>query len=161
MELKINNESFIIGRLDAQAQFHVWRRVMPIVLEFGASAKEAFGTMDAAPLPADPSPEAAQAMMAKLEDKAASVMMGANAAAIRVLSGMSDEDCDYVLGTCLNVVQKASGAGFAKVVTLDKRLPHGFQMMFQELDGQAMFQLVAAVIRENLGNFFNAPSPLA
>lgn len=66
-----------------------------------------------------------------------------------IIAKMTDEESEYVINTCLSVVARKQGTAWAQVTTSDG------QMIFEDIDLQAMMQLTRMVIEENLGNFFN------
>lgn len=120
---EIGGQQYRIGRLDAKKQFHVARRLAPLLAGLG-------GALQAE------SKEFVQ-LVAPIAD---------------ALSKMSDEDTDYVIDTCLAVVQRRQNNQWASVVVRNGGL------MFQDIDMAQMLQLTVAVIQGNLGNFFPAGS---
>ncbi|SAL25717.1 phage tail assembly chaperone [Caballeronia telluris] len=123
--VEISGQQYRIGRLDAKRQFHVARRLAPLLAGLGGALKG--------------------------EAKGFAEMVSPIAEA---LAKMSDEDTDYVLDTCLLVVQRQSGQGWQSVMVKNGGL------LFQDIDLPAMLQLTVAVIQQNLGSFFPAgPSP--
>jgi hypothetical protein len=124
--VEINGQSYRIGRLDAKKQFHVARRLAPLLAGLGGALK----------------PEAKG--FAELVSPIA-----------EALAKMSDEDTDYVLDTCLMVVQRQQGEGWQNVMV------KGGGLMFQDIDLPTMLRLAVAVIQQNLGSFFpGGPSTL-
>lgn len=86
-ETKVGDHFYRIGTMDARKQFHVARRLAPVLAGLSESAGKSGGGL------------------------AKQIMPIAEA-----LSKMSDEDVDYVLDTCLAVCQRAQGGGqFASV----------------------------------------------
>jgi hypothetical protein len=72
----------------------------------------------------------------------------------QALSDMSREDSEEVIKLCLKTCQRDNEHGsWARVMT------DSGQLMFEDIDVMTMLQLAWAVIEENLGNFFAAPSP--
>jgi hypothetical protein len=119
----IAGHAYAIGRLDPRKQFHIARRLAPIMeglvglLSSGSSI----------------SPETALGPIA------------------RQIAGMPDADVDYIISNCLAVCSREStvhGAGWSPV-----QISNG-KLMFEDIDMGAMLQLVAAVVQENLGDFF-------
>jgi len=71
--------------------------------------------------------------------------------ALLALGNMSDEDTEYVLNTCLNVVMRKSPAidsAWAKVLGGKNTI------MFADIDMATMLRLTITVIVENMGSFF-------
>lgn len=66
------------------------------------------------------------------------------------LASMSDSSSDYVLKTCLSVVsrQHSGGTGWARLTTSTG------DMMFEDIDLLALYQIVWKVLEENLAGFF-------
>lgn len=136
-EIQIGDHVYRLGKLNAFAQFHIARRLAPVLGSLGAAAVSLPSAMDGA--------------VAVGESDTLSVL-GPIADAV---SKMSDVDVDYVLNTCLSVCARQQGAQWARV-----QAPGG-GLMFQDIDLSALMQLAFAVIRENLGNFFPAAPVLA
>jgi hypothetical protein len=69
------------------------------------------------------------------------------------IAKMSDEDCNYVLGTCLNVVSRQidGGRGWAKVWSEAAKKP-----MYDDIDMGAMIAIVVRVLQDALAPFFAA-----
>ena len=163
MEIKIKDVVYRTGQLDAFAQFHIWRRVMPIIVELGISMREAFSASpkamemlkdlpklkDGETLPPDQQ-KAVAAAMSGFEGELEGHLLAAYKPAIQVLARMSNEDSEYVVRTCLAAVTRASGQGWAPVMTKEG------VVMFQDMGVQEVLQLSAAVIRGNMSNFFDA-----
>jgi hypothetical protein len=115
--VEIGGQKYRIGRIDARKQFHVARRLAPLLA--GMSGLTKGGGFDA--------------------------LVGPLTAAI---SGMSDEDVDYVLDACLGVCQRIQPNGQGAPV-----IARSGGMMFEDIDMGQMVQLAVKVIQENLGGF--------
>jgi hypothetical protein len=118
MECEIKDQTYRSGKLNARQQFHVARRLAPVL---GGLATASQG---------------------KTDDFATFLQPIADA-----IAGMSDADCDYVLDTCLAVVQRQQGSSWANILVNKSQ-------MFDDIDMGVMLQLAAKVITENLGGFF-------
>jgi hypothetical protein len=141
-------EKFRTGRLNARQQFHVARRLGPILvarLQGMAAMTKMLGlpTAEGAQEAAEPAPEALVP-----ED----VMAAGFIPAATALARMPDADADFVLTTCLGVCSRMQGSQWAPVQASNGK------MMFEDIGMQEMMQLVNAVVKENLGDFF--PDPL-
>lgn len=123
--IEVGGQQYRIGRLDAKKQFHVARRLAPLLAGLGGALQG--------------------------ESKGFTQLVTPIAEA---LSKMSDEDTDYVIDTCLAVVQRQSNNQWASVMVRNGGL------MFQDIDMAQMLQLTVAVVQGNLGNFFPAGSSL-
>lgn len=84
-QVEINGAQYRIGKMNARQQFHVMRRLAPIMASLGPLAA---GGLDDA---------------------------GALAPMAAVVAGLSDEDVDYVLDACLLVCQRQQGDGWAAI----------------------------------------------
>jgi len=87
MEITIKDRKYRAGRMDARRQFHVVRRLTPLIS----------GLTDLAALKADP--------------------MAALGPIAETIADMKDEDADYILDACLSVAERQQAAGgWAKVM---------------------------------------------
>ncbi|PXV60885.1 hypothetical protein SAMN04487785_11321 [Dyella jiangningensis] len=93
MEFEISGQTYQSGRLNARQQFHVARRLAPVL-----------GGL------ADASAAGAESFSKFLQPIA------------EAISGMSDGDCDYVLDTCLSVVRRQQGPSWAPVMSSSKAM---------------------------------------
>lgn len=128
-EIELAGNRYSIGRLGAMQQFHVSRRIAPIVptlipvfLRVRASGK---------PLTED------------LAGLAIALQPLADG-----LAALKDEDAEYVIGTCMTTVQRQQATGWARVWS-------GKEPMFDDMDLSVTLPLVVQVITENLGPFIN------
>lgn len=142
MQFELNGHQYQSGKLDAFKQFHVARRLAPLLSGVSAALKDgiappaqAEGTTPDAAVPG-PKVEFAD-FLEPMAD---------------ALAHMPDADCDYVLFTCLSVVQRQQGSGWAKLVAQGSR-----SMMFEDIDMGEMIGITLKVIQENIGSFFAAP----
>lgn len=126
--------AYRIGKLDAFSQFHVSRRIAPILVAMGT---EVFKMV--------------------LKNKTGGLHSDIDMALIagpvsEVVARLSDEDSEYVLDKCLSVVKRQAGEHWCPVRS------NGL-MMYQDVDMMVMLRLVVEVVRVNLGPFF--PKALA
>ncbi|WP_322067599.1 phage tail assembly chaperone [Burkholderia cenocepacia] len=171
-EVQLNDSRYVIGKLSAMQQFHVSRRIAPIIppmipvlmkfyteLEQADVAREqaranaalaalaggAGGTE--APGDGTPAPEADRSReLLTLVDAIAPVLQPFADA----LAGLKDEDAEYVFGTCLSVVERWQGAGWAKVWNIAHKTA-----MFDDIGIDVMLPLVVRVVVANLGPFIS------
>lgn len=125
-EIPIGSDFYRVGTLDAFKQFHVARRLASVFFALGS----------------------VKSKMSALASPDEDSLLGAFEPVAQALGGLSNEDSEYVLKTCLTVVQKKQGDAWANVMASNGAL------MFQDLDMKTMMQLVVAVIQENMGSFF-------
>lgn len=113
------------GSLDAMKQFHVTRRLAPFLPKLAGDG-----------LPLNTEALSGAAVFAFLEPLAACV------------ATMSDADAEYVLHTCLEVVERQQPTGgWAKVMA-------GGRLMFEDIDMAAMLVCAFHVLQRNLSGFF-------
>jgi hypothetical protein len=132
MEIDINGAKFSTGKLNAMQQFHVARRLAPILLAFGSAAGAAVKQLDNS---------------GSISGDIA--LLGEMGPVAEAIAQMSDIDSEYVLSNCLSVCQRQDGAAWQKVYQMN-----GGFLYPMEID--VMMRLTATVIKENLGNFFSA-----
>ncbi|MCO1382574.1 hypothetical protein L0Z12_06995 [Burkholderia multivorans] len=159
-------------------QFHVSRRIAPIIppmipvlMKFYAELEQADvardqaranaalaalavgveggegAAADDAPVAAAPAPERDRSReLLSLVDAIAPVLQPFADA----LAGLKDEDAEYVFGTCLSVVERWQGAGWAKVWNITHKTA-----MFDDIGIDVMLPLVVRVVVANLGSFIS------
>lgn len=138
-EMNVGQHRYMVGRLDAFAQFHVSRRIAPVVPTL-------------LPVLAEFSKNEVQAALASAQDAEAvdiNAFTGLGTAVMpfaEALAQMSDENADYVIKTCLSVVKRVTDGGLSAVVRQGN-------LMFDDLDLSGLLPLVIAVLRSSLGNF--------
>ncbi|MFL9476095.1 phage tail assembly chaperone [Acinetobacter baumannii] len=138
--MQIGNYDYEIGRLNAIDQFHVSRKIAPIIPTIMPILTElAKGQL--------------QKTIEKLESAEENDVSGLAEANLESLgealqplmdafAKMPEDDVDYVIKKCLTVVSRNG----AKVVVRDA-------IMFDDLGMEHILPLTIAVIRTNLGNF--------
>ncbi|MDQ8033240.1 MAG: hypothetical protein REJ50_14600 [Bordetella sp.] len=128
-EIELSGNRYSIGKLSAKQQFHLSRRIAPIIpplipvyqrlARSGASLAE--------------DGQALSEMLQPFMDS---------------LASMADADADQVFDLCLSVVQRHQGASWANVWNAQ----HGV-CLFQDMDLGVVLPLVVRVITANLGPF--------
>jgi hypothetical protein len=139
-DVEISGINFRIGKLNAFQQFHIVRRIAPLLSGLGETFARA------------PAPPAAEGEEAPPEaDESNPELWSALGPVADALAKMTDADTEYVLKLCLGVCQRQQDGGlWSRVVG-----PSG-QTMFDDIDLGVMMQLVFAVVQENLSGFFSA-----
>lgn len=135
VEITVEGKVYRVGRLNPRKQFHVARRLGPVLLALGKSATVAQETIGMGDDDGD---------LRKVANAFSPIM--------DVLSKMSDEDVDYVLTACLSVCELRQGETYARV-----QHPNG-ELMFDDMTMPTMMRLAVQVIQENMGNFFATPA---
>lgn len=127
-------------KLGAREQFHVARRLSPVLLALAEAGEKV--TFNGAVPQLDGADE-----------------LAAMKPLVLAISTMPDAEADFVLTTCLAVVQfNQHPEGSGAVLWANVQAPGGALMFPEQIDLAAMIQMVVAVVRENLSNFFDAPS---
>src|SRR5262252_4128935 len=136
-EVEIDGRKYRTGRLTAFEQFHLTRKLMPILSGMGETFSQiGLGTAGTAPNGSDTMPPQ---------------FWNALQPVSQAIADMSKDDSEFILKTCLKAVTVFNGSTYVNVTT-----PTG-DLMFEDIDMMAMLQLSFAVIQDNLGNFFPAP----
>lgn len=131
----------IAGKLDAIKQFHVVRRLAPLV--------SAFQGVDLAAL----RPEA----QTSDPETAAAAMQGLVGPLAQGVAKISDADSEYVLAACMGVVERdlGGGTGWGPVWSAPARA-----MMYADITFIELITIVGRVLMANVGDFgFALPRP--
>lgn len=128
-EIEVAGQTYRIGKLNAIQQFHVSRRLGPVMAAVGISLQSL-----------------SAGMLADLSDFSAII-----GPATEVMSKMTDEETNYIIFTCLGCVGRQEEARWAPVV-------QGSNFMYQDIDMPVMIRLVVAVLQDNIGNFLQGLS---
>lgn len=149
----INGIEYRFGKMDPRTQFHVARRLSPLLGTIVATIREG-GMLDRV---AQNAPEATEggseggeaaklkpALLALSDEDIESLKAMAQA-----LADLDDASLDYILDKTLVMVERAStGGGFTPIMAKSG------VMMFDDITMPAMLQLAWGVIQENLMGFF-------
>lgn len=129
-EIEVAGQTYQIGKLNAMTQFHLTRRLGPMLVVAGVSLDMLRNGM-------------------KVDINDIVAMAGP---VMGILSKMEDEDVDYIVFTCLSCVKrKQVGDTWAPMSTKDsKGAP---LLMFEDVEMPEMIRIVLEVLRINLGNF--------
>ena len=127
---EINGVNYSFGKLDAIKQFHVTRRLLPVLAELGLSATT----------------------LASLSNESEGQdMMAIVGPVMGLISKMDDADVEYIIKTCMSTVKRQQGDKWAPVQS-----PGGL-LMFADIDMTVMIRLTIESVKENLGGFFGGP----
>lgn len=139
--MQIGNHNYEIGRLDAFDQFHVSRKIAPIVPTIVPFMTEILksNVMDLLDKFGD---DPYNPDLSALEDFDLNSFGEAIQPFIDAFAKMPEEDANYVIKRCLSVVTRDG----ARLVVKDA-------LMFDNLGIEHILPLTIAVIRINLGNF--------
>lgn len=144
-ELEINGNTYRINTMPAMTQFHVMRKLGPVLPGIVPVLAQA-----AAALPQADGQEDGGAMTTV--DGVAAIAMAAQPL-LDGLASMADADAEYVINHCLSAVMRRDAGGKSwSAVHRDG------VTMFDDIDLMASMHLVWAVLRENYTGFFRAAS---
>ncbi|KVV49728.1 hypothetical protein WK90_01530 [Burkholderia cepacia] len=160
-EVQLNSVRYAIGKLSAMQQFHVSRRIAPIIPPMIPVLMKFYAELEQADVAREQArANAALAALTSGEEAAPVVdqprelltLVDAIAPVLQpfadALAGLKDEDAEYVFGTCLSVVERWQGAGWAKVWNIAHKTS-----MFDDIGIDVMLPLVVRVVVANLGPF--------
>lgn len=171
-EVQLNGVRYMIGKLSAMQQFHVSRRIAPIIPPMIPVLMKFYAELEQADVAREQA--RANAALAALAESAGDTeapgveapapaadrsrellsMVDAIAPVLQpfadALAGLKDEDAEYVFGTCLSVVERWQGAGWAKVWNIAHKTA-----MFDDIGIDVMLPLIVRVVVENLGPFIS------
>ncbi|MBN3744614.1 hypothetical protein G3N96_04080 [Burkholderia sp. Se-20373] len=170
-EVQLNGARYAIGKLSAMQQFHVSRRIAPIIppmipvlMKFYAELEQADVAREqaranaalAALEGASKTEASGTASLAREADRSRELLSLVDAIApvlqpfADALAGLKDEDVEYVFGTCLSVVERWQGPGWAKIWSAAQKTS-----MFDDIGIDVMLPLVVRVVVANLGPFIS------
>lgn len=143
-EFNLGGNRYVAEKIwPAKLQVHVVRRLGPAA----ATALAAAITTSVA------GGSAKEAFTDGIAEKVGGATMGEMAQAVHKIlveiSAMSDTNWDYISDACLSVVKRESGAALAPVMESRTK-----QMLFQDMDYQALLLCVYHVLKETYGAFF-------
>lgn len=123
-QIEINGIKYQIGKMDALTQFHVLRRLTPILATAGIGVAQLKGM------------------------KTADDFMPLLAPITAVVASMSDDDSNYIIFACLSAVKRqVTPESWAPLTSPERRL------MYQDIDMVMMLRLGFEVLRENMMGF--------
>jgi hypothetical protein len=144
-EQEIGGLTYRIGKLNAKQQFHVARRLAPVIAELSAESNLVMEQMK------QPNNSVSGFMAEAAQGDVSPAMVRLYTAISKAIRNLSDEDCDYVIRTCMSVVTRRSGELFQPVWNKQADQPQ-----FEDLSLPTLLMLTITVITDNLGGFMNA-----
>lgn len=129
-EFEVQGKQYRSTKMSARKQFHVARKLGPIFSKLGLGAVRK------------------QDGEAKAFD-----MMDLLEPAVDALAEMSEADCDFVFDHCLAVVQVYDSNRWVNIWNDQAK-----RLAFEDIDLMVMIQISMHVLKDNLGNFINAPA---
>lgn len=144
-ELEIGGNAYRINSMPAMTQFHVMRKlgpvlpgIVPVLAQAAAALPQADGQEDGGTM--------------TTVDGVAAIAMAARPL-LDGLAAMADADAEYVINHCLSAVMRRDPGGKSwSAVSRDG------VTMFDDIDLMTSMQIVWAVLRENYTSFFRAAS---
>lgn len=133
---EVYGNTYLIGKLDAIRQFHVTRRLATVSAGLGEGISRLHGIGGAKALLVEGA--GAMSVIAPL---------------MQAIGQMSNDDAEYVIGTCLSVVQRQQGTGGIVAWSPVQAAPG--VLMFPDIQMTCMIALVWRVMEYNLGGFFS------
>lgn len=130
-DLEINEKTYRVGKLSALKQFHVSRKIAPLLPPLVSLWVDALKAEK------------------PLQDSLAEVAALATPV-LEILSTLPDEQLEYVIGECMAVVTRRDANAAFPVWSAAVRAP-----MYEDIDMAVMLQLTARVIADSLGPFIN------
>jgi hypothetical protein len=134
-EFPINGNEYRTNKLDAVKQFHVARRIAP-VLTTSVDLIQIFEKID----------------LANIENVEPEEIMKAISPLVSAIGALPDEDAEYIINTCLRITQRKGPTGQWGPVMAQ----HGGGLMFDDIEMEHMLQIVWAVVQDNLARFLGA-----
>lgn len=142
--VEVGGARYRVGRMNAMTQFHVGRRLAPVLAILGLKAASMIG--EAPPTDDKDVMESFVPLLAPLAE---------------VLARMSDEDSNYVVERCMLVTEREITEGKWQMVVASGSSPVADRFMFQDIDLHVMLRLVLEAIRENLAGFMTGLGDIA
>lgn len=132
MPFEVNGKSYTSEKLGAMDQFHLMRKLTPILLSI---TKTAGGLRS----------------LLTTDDKQMDLSLLVPIA--EEFSKLPESDCNYILSLCLGTVRRVEGAGYAPIWSKTANAP-----LYNDINMISMLQIAIKVIQDNLGDFTLGPS---
>lgn len=127
-EIELGGNTYSIGKLSAMKQFHVSRRVAPIIPKL---------------VPVFTRMKSGTSLLDDLDGLAEALQPFADG-----LAEMRDEDAEYVVNACMSVIQRKNEYGWTASWSAEAKRP-----MFDDMDLGVLLPLTVRCIVVNLGPF--------
>lgn len=148
-EVTIDGNNYRTGQLSAKQQFHVARRLAPLITKMGAAASQGMLTPQQQSVQQGTEQDTAEQQAAAAREWF--LALPVFEAVAQSLSQLSDEECDYVIRVCMSVVSREQSGHWIGVWNRAADQPQ-----FADISMPAMMQLTLAVLQDNLGSFMPA-----
>ena len=128
IEFEVSGHQFRATKMSAFAQFHVARRVGPFITKLGDL----------------------EALASSTKDSSLNEVLASVEPLLEMLAAMSDQNAEYILNACLDVVRIKQGTSYCPVRS------NGGGLMYDFLGLPEMAQIAWKVMEHNLAGFFTA-----
>lgn len=125
--------TYLVGNINGVEQFHLFRRLAPMVATMGVQMFQLLSGKQAA------------------QEMSKTDWMLLAAPLVGEMAKMPQEDVDYIIQNSLKVVRRREGDAWAPLLNVQG------QLMFQNLGMVAMLRIILEVLRHNLDDFFVEP----
>lgn len=152
-EFEVDGKTYRVGKLNAINQFHLVRKIGPIIAKIGPMVVE----MSKPPENSEGEPPVDTSDVPTVTSAPSSLLDMAKiiGPVLDALSEMKDEDVNYIVKLCLSVTQRQEAAG-QWMQTWNTRAG---QPQYVDINLRALIQIAINVIQENVGDFLaDAPS---
>lgn len=155
-EFEIKGILYRSGKLDAFQQLYITRRFMPALGKIVVAADGLDFSFEQTPIGETKTNEETENTSQNNEDPTVGKMFASDnddigtfiLAATDAIYALSDKDMAFVLKTCLGVVKRKDGSGWAPVMRKD-------QLMYEDINLVSMIRIAVEVIKDNLSDFFS------
>lgn len=135
-EFTLGDHTYRTKRMPAMRQFHVARKLAPVVTSLGIFGS--LGTLTG--------------ITEKLKNPLELVAMAKPVVA--VLAAMPEAECEYIIGSCMASCQRKQGDAWAEVWSEGAGMP-----MFADITMPEMLQITFEVLQDALGAFWEGTTP--
>lgn len=147
MEIELNGNQYRIGKLNALDQFHVSRRIAPIIPTLIPVFLKLLGADKDKAISALKELKSGKGLDVSVESSFGT-MSDALQPFAEGIAEMSDEASEFVLSTCLSVVHRQTGTTWAPVWS-----KQAMAAMFDDMDLSVLLNLAIRVIKDSLEPF--------
>lgn len=149
IEFKHGPHTYRAGKLPAMTQLHVTRRLAPFLSSLmGAVSKGELAAMLKGNKEKGNKEEGSKAEGSKAD--VAALGVAAMGPLLDAVGSMPDEQVEYVINTCLSVVErKQATGGWAPAMS-------GGQLQFEDIDMTGLLAITRNVLQRDLAGFFGA-----
>src|SRR5207253_4356052 len=141
----VDGVQYSIGKLDAMKQFHIARRLWPILAALVKGMKDL--NLQDVKQAFSGNGDGDNSQLAELF---AQFLQGSAEPVAEALAQMDDAQAENIIYPCLAVVTRQNGNAWAPIKVLGAN-----RLMFDDIDGMSIIKLTVETIKENLGGFIS------